>query len=149
MSDRYEDSIQQGTATMPLGTFERQVESYLFMVDRVLQRQIVNDPKHAKSYPFFSHTNQVSNINKDQAELAELRMESSFAIKNMFMDESDLDAGDWMFNEGLLFKGMLDINKARGGWFFEEVKKRGRDVTLEEVQAKRRGILGGLFRRQR
>jgi len=149
MATYEEANLNQGVVStqVPLEKFERDLETYLFMKDKYFERILTQNPKYAPAYPFFSHTNQVSNISKKTAEIAELELESSLSVTNMFVEENDFDEGDWQLVQALIHKGKFDIHKAKDGWFFKEVKRRGRDVQIEEVQPKRGGIFGGLIRR--
>ena len=107
------ETVAEGSATMPLSTYERQLESYQFMNDRILKRMIIGHPKYRDGYPFHSPTNQLSNIDKKNVELLALQVESAYTIADMFTEEDEFNEGDWLFSDALKYNNVLDIHKAK------------------------------------
>lgn len=136
-----EQGVGHGSVTMPLSKFESNLESYLFMTDRDLKNAVLSHKELKNSLPFISHTNQLSNIDKKEAEVMALEAESAFMIQAMFTNQAEFNAGEWLFSQGLIHKQRLDLKKSVDGWFFKEIKERGRKVTLEEPEPEGGSIL--------
>lgn len=141
--DEYE-SVNQGSATIPLTTLQAMNRDLLFVQDNFTLRRVLDNPDTNIASIRGSHLNRLTFISRKQAMIDNLESDLDYAILETFTEEEEFDSGLWFNIKSIKRNEKLGINDSVDGQKIKALVEKRRSTEYHESVGDRKKI-GGIL----